>query len=129
MKTKESLILSGPNMKADTPAEKKVLRGMIKRRGDGGSWKECPCGWFYKGDSCPDKKCKIAYPGGKRIVKTYAHVSDEEYYSQGEKLGLEGDALSSFAGWGYEIEFEVEVDMTSGETKIISCDGHKLQRK
>lgn len=113
-------------MKAATEEERITLRSILSRGEN--PYKECPCGWFYSGSRCPDKTCKEwkkANSGTKR-VKLYAHVDDEGEYEHGEKLGLEGDALSNFANWGYELEFDAEVNMETGDVKLLTIDGHKI---
>jgi hypothetical protein len=116
-------------IKAKNPEEAKVLRTVLAR--DGGKWSECPCGWFTKSESpkCPDPKCKkwIKATGGKKKVKLYAHVNSEDYFSDGEAMGLEEQALSTFANWGYEIPFDAEVDLRTGEVKLLTVFGHKIQ--
>ena len=61
-----------------------------------------------------------------KIVKMYLHGDKESNREQGKDLGLRSLALNNFCGALYEVEFEVEVDMETGDTKIISCDGKKL---
>src|SRR5271170_6774542 len=93
-------------MKANTEAEKVVLRAVIKRGDAGMKYYECPCGWFYSGARCPDKTCvKWKKENGTKRIKLYAHESSEGWYDDGKKMGLEGDALRNFAHWGEEIEF------------------------
>lgn len=114
-------------LKANTPKEAEVLRTVLARSTE--KWNECKCGWFYKGVKCPAKNCpewKKA-TGGKKIVQLYAHAEDETYYDEGKKLGLEGEPLRNFSNWGYELAFEGEVDLTTGEVKLLSVDGHKIQ--
>lgn len=116
-------------IKAKNEEEAKTLRTVLARSGE--KWNECPCGWFTKGENpkCPDPKCKKwkKATGGKKTVKLYAHENSENWYHDGEKLGLEGDALSNFANWGYELEFEGEVDLETGEVKLLTVGGHKIQ--
>lgn len=59
-------------------------------------------------------------------IKLYAHADDDTYYEKGEKLGFKGKVLRNFANWGYELEFDAEVDMETGEVKLLSIDGHKI---
>lgn len=59
-------------------------------------------------------------------TKMYLHGNKESNYDKGEELGLTGEALSNFCYALYEVEFEVEVDEATGDTKIISVDGKTL---
>ena len=63
----------------------------------------------------------------KKIIKMYLHGSKENNYDQGEEIGLTGDALDNFAYALYEVEFDVEVDMKTGEQRILKVDGVKLE--
>lgn len=114
-------------IKTKTKAEADVLRAVLARGNE--KWNECPCGWFYKGARCPDKTCKewLKTTGGKKQVKLYAHVNSEDYYNDGEKMGLEEGAISTFANWGYEIAFDAEVDLRTGKVKLLTVNGHKIQ--
>jgi hypothetical protein len=109
--------------KAVTEQERVTLRALLARGEQ--KWNECPCGWFYSGSCCPDKGCKEWKKRPKR-VKLYAHEDSDSGYEQGEELGLEDDALKNFAHWGYEIEFEADVNMETGEVKLLSVDGRKI---
>jgi hypothetical protein len=113
-------------MKTTTEEERAFLRTILKRGGE--KFWECPCGWFYSGARCPDKDCKEwTKVNGTKRFKLYAHADKETAYAIGrDKVGLEGDALRNFSGWGYELEFEVDIDMETGNTKLISVDGHKI---
>jgi hypothetical protein len=113
-------------IKTKNKAEADVLRVVLARNGE--KWSECPCGWFYKSVRCPDKTCKEwKKANGTRKVKLYAHENSENWYHDGEEMGLEGEALSTFANWGYELEFEGEVNMETGEVKLLTVGGHKIQ--
>jgi hypothetical protein len=56
----------------------------------------------------------------KKIIKMYLHGSKETNWDIGQENGLEGEALSNFMYALYEVEFEVEVDMKTGDSKILS---------
>ena len=112
-------------MKAATEPERAVLRAILKRGGQ--QYIECPCGWFYSGSRCPDKTC-VAWKkaNGTKRVKLYVHGDREGGYAKGKELGLEGDALRTFAYWGEEIAFEADVNMETGEVTLLAVDGHKI---
>jgi hypothetical protein len=114
------------NMKANTPEEVETLRRIFARHSV--KYSECPCGYFYKGARCPDEKCKLwKQANGTKRFKLYAHADDETAYAIGrDKVGLDGDALDNFSRWGYELEFEVDIDMETGNTKLLTVDGHKI---
>jgi hypothetical protein len=115
-------------IKVTIPAEKLILRRIIaKGQSAGNAYKECPCGWFYTGKRCPDEKCKLWIPVAPKIIELYAHVNDEDEYEEGKELGLEDEALRTFANWGYELKFKAEVDLTNGKVKLLTIDGHKIQ--
>lgn len=119
-----------PSMRMENEQEREVFRKIIKRSPDATEWKECPCGYFFNGVRCPDKTCKAwqKLTGGKAKLKLYAHESSENYYEEGKKLGIEDDgALSIFCNWGYEIEFDGEVNLKTGEVKLLTVNGHKIQ--
>lgn len=115
-------------LKAHDEHERKMLRNILARGEE--KWNECPCGWFFNGSStrCPDKNCKAwKKENGTKRFKLYAHADRETSYMIGrDKVGLEGDALRTFSHWGEEIEFEVEIDIETGETKLLTVDGHKI---
>lgn len=113
-------------MKANTPEEAATLRKIIAR--GTAKYTECPCGWFYTGARCPDKNCKKwKKANGTKKVKLYAHENSENWYHEGQQMGLEGEALTNFSNWGYELQFEGEVNLETGEVKLLSVDGHKIQ--
>jgi hypothetical protein len=114
-------------MKVETETERKVLRAVLSRDKTK-KWAECPCGWFYLESEkrCPDAKC----PHRKNTiaVKLYVHGDDESEYHRGQQLGIkDGEALDRFSGWSYEIEFDAEVNIDTGEVKLLKCDGKWLQ--
>jgi hypothetical protein len=114
-------------MKAANDNERVLLRGIIKRSTlvTKEEWTECPCGWFFIGKICPDEKCKIAPKSIK--TKLYAHVDKGDAYATGRELGLKQDVCDTFSRWGYELEFEAEVNPKTGEVKLLTIDGHKIQ--
>lgn len=59
----------------------------------------------------------------KKIVKMYAHGDKSSALEQGVQLGLTGEALNEFSGALYEVEFQVEVNLDTGENKIVGCNG------
>ncbi len=56
----------------------------------------------------------------------YLHSSKDVNRSVGAKLGLSEQAMENFKYALYEVALEVEVDETTGNTKILSCDGKAL---
>jgi hypothetical protein len=62
----------------------------------------------------------------KEIVTMYLHRDKESNYDIGEEIGLSEEALKKFAYALSEVEFNVEVDMKTGNSKIIDVDGRKL---
>lgn len=56
----------------------------------------------------------------KKIIKIVLHSDKDSNFEKGEEIGLTGEALSKFSYALYEVEFEVEVDMETGETSVIS---------
>lgn len=59
---------------------------------------------------------------GKKIIKMYLHGDKESNWEQGKKIGLSDEAISeNFAYALYEVEFDVEVDMETGDTKILKA--------
>jgi hypothetical protein len=79
---------------------------------------------------CPYCGAKLALPppikDGKIIVKAYLHGDKDSDYDQAEEIGLSESATDNFVGWGYEIEFDLEVEFETGNTKIIAVNGRKL---
>src|SRR5271170_140854 len=112
-------------VKANTEEEKVAIRALI--RAGNAEWKECPCGWFYFGARCPDKDCKEwTALNGTRRIKLYSHTDKESGYDNGKQLGLTGDALKRFAHWGYELAFDADVNLETGDVTLLTVDGHKI---
>lgn len=62
-----------------------------------------------------------------KVIKMYLHGSKDSNWETGEEIGLSEDAIKeNFAYALYEVEFDVEVDMETGETKIMTVDGKPL---
>jgi len=69
----------------------------------------------------------------KKVIKMYLHSSKEgncDKYIE-EFLGNDYDRADeipdNFRYALYEVEFDVEVDTETGDTKILKCDGKKLK--
>ena len=77
---------------------------------------------------CPFCGAKVAKPVLPEtvVVKGYLHGSKESDYEQAQEIGLSEQATKEFIGWGYEIEFDLEVNTKTGQTKIIAVNGHPL---
>lgn len=58
----------------------------------------------------------------KEMIKMYLHGSKDDNYETGEELELSEQALDVFKYALYEVEFDVEVDTETGETKIKKCN-------
>lgn len=56
----------------------------------------------------------------------YLHSSKESNMSLGEELGLSEQVIENFKYALCEVALEVEIDETTGDTKILSCDGKAL---
>ena len=58
-------------------------------------------------------------------TKMYLHGDEENFYDDAKEIGLNPDnaAFREFSNALYEVEFEVEVDTETGETKILKVDG------
>lgn len=63
----------------------------------------------------------------KITVVDYLHSSKEEMLDLGEQHGLKGAALDNFMYALYEVKLELEVDMQTGDSKIIKCDDRIVQ--
>jgi len=60
-------------------------------------------------------------------VKMYLHGDKETNFEQGKELGLTGQALDEFCHALYEVEFDVAVNMQTGETTIVAVDGKAVE--
>lgn len=87
--------------------------------------KEIP---FKEPKFCPFCGTKVKHPvlPETMVVKGYLHGDKESDYGQADEIGLSEEATKEFVGWGYEIEFDLEVNTKTGNTKIIAVNGHKL---
>jgi len=63
----------------------------------------------------------------KIVEKMYLHGSKESNCEAGEELRLSKKALENFVYALYEVEFDVEIDTKTGDTKIIAVDGRKVE--
>jgi hypothetical protein len=59
-------------------------------------------------------------------TKIYLHGNKESNYSEGEKLGLTGEALRMFTFACYEVAIEIEVN-PDGTYEMLTVDGRKLE--
>lgn len=58
----------------------------------------------------------------KKIIKMYLHSDKESNFELGEEIGLSEKAIQEQFKYAlYEVEFDVEVDMETGETKVLSA--------
>ena len=62
----------------------------------------------------------------KKIMKAYLNSSKSNMIDLGENNGLSGQALENFAYALYEVEFDLEVDDQTGDSKILKVDGRKV---
>jgi hypothetical protein len=87
--------------------------------------KEIP---FKEPKFCPFCGTKVENPvlPEKMIVKGYLHGDKGPDYEQAEEIGLSEEATQEFVGWGYEVEFDLEVETKTGKTKIVAVNGHML---
>lgn len=65
----------------------------------------------------------------KRVITMFAHGSkeDADHYNEKYELNLSGEALHNLSYALYELPLEVEVDLNTGDTKILKCDGKELK--
>lgn len=62
-----------------------------------------------------------------KVIKYYLHGDKDTNWELGERIGLTEEAIRNhFRGACYEVEVDLEVDMLTGESKIIAVDGRKL---
>jgi hypothetical protein len=61
-------------------------------------------------------------------VKTtfFVHSDGDGNYNNGKEMGLSGKALDNFCRTGFEISFEIEVNLKTGEAKAISMNNVDL---
>ena len=57
----------------------------------------------------------------KKVIKMYLYSSEDSNFEQADELGLSEEATQQFKLALYEVECEVEVDMETGETKLLSA--------
>ena len=66
----------------------------------------------------------------KTQIKMYSHSSKESNHSLASGMDFSSEeAKETFLYALYEVEFDVEVDLDTGDTEIIAVDGHKLLPK
>jgi len=59
-------------------------------------------------------------------ISLFVHASKEHASDQGEKAGLEGEALQRFRFAGCEHEITYEVDPSTGEATAHAIDGRLI---
>ena len=60
-------------------------------------------------------------------IKAYVHGSRESMWDEGEKLGLQGEALRLFSFALYEIQLELDVN-DDGSTEIVAVNGRRFEK-
>ena len=61
------------------------------------------------------------------FIETKLYLHGDEFYEEGEELGLEGKELDNFRSALYEVEFKVKVDLRTGDYKIFEIrDGKDI---
>ena len=60
------------------------------------------------------------------VVKMYLHGCKESNWDLAEEMELSEEAAGNFAYALLEVEFDVEVNIKTGSTKIVAVDGCKL---
>jgi hypothetical protein len=64
----------------------------------------------------------------KKVIKMYLNGDKESNWDKGQEIGLTEEAIHEHFKYAlYEVELDVEVDMETGETKILMVDGRKLE--
>ena len=66
---------------------------------------------------------------GKKIkYKDYVHKSKDSNWEKARELGLDDDEkfMYNFIGSLYEVELDMEVDVETGESRILKVDGREL---
>ncbi len=61
------------------------------------------------------------------LKKMYLHSSKESNLEEGAEWGLTGDALKEFRYALYEVEFDVDVNVKTGEVIILKVNGRELK--
>lgn len=64
----------------------------------------------------------------RKSYLTYLHSYRESNREQAEELGLSEEVSDNFVYSLYEVEFNMEVDVETGETWIIGIAGTKLEK-
>lgn len=83
------------------------------------------CGEFEGECSCDNSPPEPAVERvATRRTIVYVHGSDEAMYATGEEIGLAGEALDRFRVG--EVGLTLDVDMQTGEARIVACEGHEL---
>ena len=62
-----------------------------------------------------------------KIITMYVHGSREDCAEKAEEIGLEGDAAKRFWYALEEFEVELEVNMDTGEAKLIKIDSKEVK--
>lgn len=74
---------------------------------------------------CPE--CGAELERVEKVKTTFfVHGDRDSNYGDGELLGLTDEALDNFSRTGYEIEFEIEVNLKTGNAKAIKMNGMAL---
>lgn len=64
----------------------------------------------------------------KKIIKMYLHSRKEGNLDMVDEIGITNkEAVSNFSYALYEVEFDVEVDTETSETKILKVNGQELK--
>ena len=58
----------------------------------------------------------------------YVHGSKESMYDLGLELGLESEALITFRYCCMELKVELDVDVKTGQAKIVAVDDRRLAK-
>lgn len=74
---------------------------------------------------CSECGTKFAIKRYKKI-KYYMHSNKDSNYELASDYGLSGIAKENFMHAMYEVEFDLKLDMTTGEVEIIGVDGMKV---
>lgn len=63
------------------------------------------------------------------IIKYYLHSDKGSNIWEGEHFGLTGKALEEFKDCCYEVKLLLDLDMTTGKTKIIEVNDVPLTKR